>query len=146
MSISRLQWFTGFLSLLFLPLSAGALWSVLALRYQAELPAMAILCALALLPAREYLASHQRWSAAFYATFCCACGIFYAQWLKAAMVVTQSLAIGFIDAVFSIGPDWVFAIFQTRATFWSVSLMVFALLISGWIGYRASALEQSKYK
>ena len=62
----------GLIAAVFLPLAAGALWSALSLRFSAELPAMALLCAAAIWPARHHLPGNPGLLRGVLGAACCA--------------------------------------------------------------------------
>lgn len=133
---------SGLIAAVFLPLAAGALWSALSLRLHGELPTMAILVAASLLLVREHFAPYPHWLGGLLASLCCALGIAYALWLKAAMVVTMALGVGFIDSIFMIGPDLSLAITRARFSAGALLAIVGALAIAFWIGFGARAAAQ----
>jgi hypothetical protein len=124
-----------FIAAVFLPLAAGALWSALSLRFAAEFPAMALVCAAATWPARHYLARNPGWARGLLSSTICAIGIAYAHWLKSATIIAATIGVGFVDALMSIGADLTLAIARARADSSTLIYMVVALLVAFWIGW-----------
>ena len=125
---------------LVLPLAAGALWSAMSLRFQAELPAMALLCAAATLPSRAHLAA-TAWLRGVLSMSCCAVGIVYAQWLKSASVVASEIGIGFIDALQSIGTEFTYALAISRTGSIGLALIAAALGLSFIMGMMTTSAD-----
>jgi hypothetical protein len=138
----------GLIAAVFLPLAAGALWSALSLKFSAELPAMALLCAAATWPARTHLPGRSAAVRGVLSVLICAIGITYAYWLKSATVVARAIGVSFGDALMSIGSDLTVAIASARSNGSTLAFIVAALLLSLWIGWRreASAYENAMAK
>jgi hypothetical protein len=124
-----------FIAAVFLPLAAGALWSALSLRFAAEFPAMALVCAAATWPARHYLARNAGWKRGLLSSSICAIGIAYAHWLKSATIIASTIGVGFLDALLSIGADFTLAIARARGNSSTLVYIIVALLVSFWIGW-----------
>jgi len=137
MTKSSMHRLSGLIAAVFLPLASGALWSVLSLRLHAELPSLALLVAASLLLVREHFAPYPHWLGGVLASLCCALGLVYALWLKAAMVVTMALGVGFIDAIFMIGPDLSLAITRARLSGGALGMIFGAIALAYWIGFGA---------
>lgn len=124
----------GLIATAVLPLAAGALWAALSLRYRAELPWMALLCAATLWPARAHIPATSSLPRGLLGVLCAGIGIVYAQWLKSATLVAGEIGIGFLDALRGIGPDFVYALTMTRSSRTGMVMMALALLLAFAIG------------
>lgn len=131
----------GLIAAVFLPLAAGAVWSVLSLRFSAELPAVALLCAAAIWPARHHLPGPPGVMRGVLGASSCAIGIAYAHWLKSATVIAQAIGVGFGDALMSIGAGLTIAISRARSDPTSITFIAVALMLSFWIGWRRDATD-----
>jgi len=118
----------------FLPLAAGALWAVLSLRFRAELPALALLCAAAVWPARAHFADLSRLPRALVYASACAAGIAYAQWLKSASVIASEIGIAFIDALCDVGLELSFALARERISATGLAMIGLSVLVAAAIG------------